>query len=223
MGDAALVPGTALRIEGVDLEPREILPVTRGPDDGADPALDQIEAQARLGHTQRIGLDMARGLVLWRFDPLLADEVVDLVEQAEIVLIPGADIVGEVIGEGQGGAVAALEHADEVHALCRVLSEIHRIATEGAADGNGDVLAPGRRGLHLPLAQNAEPVAVVRTAVGARRPLVRTNGEIDIPSGAVEFVGNLRARRPRTNHQHGAGGKLLRVAVEFGMELGHRG
>ena len=35
-----------------------------------------------------VGLDVARGLVLWRFDPLLADEVVDLVEQAEIVLIP---------------------------------------------------------------------------------------------------------------------------------------
>ena len=75
-----------------------------------------------------------------------------------------------------------------------------------------------RRG-GIPFAEHAQPPAEVTPAIAARRPVVRPNREIDCFAGSHKFIRNLRARRPRAHHKHGAFGQLVRIAVGGGMNL----
>ena len=61
-----------------------------------------------------------------------------------------------------------------------------------------------------------------RSAVAARHAAVPSDREIDAPSGALQFLGDLRARRAGAGHQHRPRRELFGVAVLAGMDLKHR-
>ncbi len=88
-----------------------------------------------------------------------------------------------------------------------------------AADRDRDVLRAQRRGVGLPLAEDAEPPDEVAPAVASRRPVVRADREVDPAARALQLVGDLHTGRPGADDEDGAVGQLPRVAVGAGVEL----
>ena len=95
------------------------------------------------------------------------------------------------------------------------------MAAVGAADGYGDMLHRGVGRFGVPVAEGAEPPPEITAAIAARRPVVRTDAEIDLPPRALQLGGDLDARGARADHQRGARRQLAGIAIIRRMHLRH--
>src|SRR6266478_839240 len=74
-------------------------------------------------------------------------------------------------------------------------------------------------GRGLPQAEDTQPPAEVTAAIASGRPLMTADAEIDAPSRARKFVGDLSTRGTGPDHQHRALRQLAGIAVSAGMHL----
>src|ERR1700761_6979931 len=89
----------------------------------------------------------------------------------------------------------------------------------GAAHRNGDVAGAGRPRLQIPLAENAEPPAIVAIAIGPGRTVVRADRQMDTLSRGEQFLGDLYARRSRADNEDRSLRQLIRTMVGGRMDL----
>ncbi len=190
---AALVPGLALVVEGIDLQPAVVEGEARRPDDGRDACLGDVERQDRLANARRVRHLLARGRILRQIEAVAGGEGVRLVQHRHEVLVAAADVFDEVRREAQRALLEILCAADEDHPVGREAAEIDGMAAVGAADGNRHVLLAGFARGRIPLAEHAQPPAIVAAAIGPWRAVVRADREIDAPTGFQQFLGDLRA------------------------------
>ena len=136
-----------------------------------------------------------------------------------MVGIPLGNILRQVTGNADHAILEPLGHPEKGHAPVGKAPEIDRLAAIGAADGDGHMLAPGGRRLHLPFAEDAEPPDEILAAIGPWRPVMRADRKPDIAARPEKFIGNLRSRRAGPDDQNTAVLQLFRIAVMAGMNL----
>src|SRR5215469_2689052 len=69
------------------------------------------------------------------------------------------------------------------------------------------------------LAELLKPPVRVLAAITAGRATSTTYGEVDLSTGLIKFLGNLRAGLSASYYQHGARHQLLRVTIAVGVKL----
>ena len=167
-------------VEGRYFQPAVVHGEASGPDDRGNAGLGQVQARQRVADAFRIG-EHATSFGLWRQVQAVACDVgIGGIEHGQVVRIAAGEVFHQVRLEVRRAFFEALGQADQLHALLRQLTEIDGLATVGAADGDGHVLAARlHRGL-VPFTQNTQPPAEIPTAVAARRTVVGAHRQIDL-------------------------------------------
>lgn len=100
------------------------------------------------------------------------------------------------------------------------------IAERMAPCGTGDLRVGGRRGHRGPLIEEAivdQPRERIATAIAARQAAHRARRQEHAPAGVQQILGDLHARLPAADHEHGPGRQLIRAPVSGRVELEDRG
>lgn len=211
--------GLAVGIEGVYLQPAEVHAVTGGPYDAADAGLGQVQLLQRVAHALRVGQSLARFGLFRQVQAVAFDVGIGRIQQGQVVVVAAIDVLDQVVLEARDAVFERLGQADQGHALVGEGTEVHGVATTGATDRDGHMLATGLGNFRVPLAQHAQPPAEVAVAVGTRRAVVGADRQVHLASGAHQLFGNLHAGRAGTDHQYRAFRQLLWVEVSGGMNL----
>ena len=219
MAHAAVVARLAAGLEAVHLQPAEVHPVARGPDDGGDAGGGQVEFAQRMGHALRIGQAPAGLGLLGQVQAVAADVVVGRIEHGQVVGVAVGDVLGQVVPEAHPAIGEGLGQPHQGDALVAQRTKVHGVAAARAADGNGHMLAAGLGNSRIPFAQHAQPPAEITAAIGARRPVMGAYREKHLAARALQLIGNLHARGACAHHQHGSFGQLCGAAVVRGMDL----
>jgi len=152
-------------IEGVDVEPGEIVGVAGRPQDRRHAGLGEIQGKDRIAHAVRVAEKLPRLRLLRQVQAVAGDIGVGLIQLREITGVPRRQVLRQVGREADGAVGIALGAADQDHpALCEP-AEVHRVAAIGAAHRDGDVLGVGLRRLDVPASQHTQPPAVITRAV----------------------------------------------------------
>ena len=174
--------------------------------------IEVMPAAAR--SSSRIGLltqsdrsDVPRGWLLGQVETVAFDVVVGRVEHAEVVGVTVVDVRLQVGPETHDAAIEFVGAPDEGDALGRQLPEVDGVAAVAPLTAMVTCSAPAG-GWPRPRAREPEPPAEVAVAVAARRTVVRTDGQVDLFAGAVQFVGDLHTGRSGADDQHRTVGQL---------------
>ncbi|KWV85932.1 hypothetical protein PFLmoz3_04455 [Pseudomonas fluorescens] len=79
-------------------------------------------------------------------------------------------------------------------------TEVDGLAAMGAAHSNGHVFTARFHRRLVPLAQHPEPPAEIPVAIGARRAVMGANRQVNLATGALQFIGDLYAGRTGAHH-----------------------
>src|SRR5699024_8283034 len=202
-----------------DLEPGVVDAETGRPDHSADAHGDEVELEDRVADTLRIrAKDVSLGL-RWQVESIAFDVLVGLAQQRQVVLVSPRDVPLQIFSDLQLSVGIGIRPTEQGDARFRKVSKIHGVAALGTADSDRDMLGSGRSSGHVPLAQHPEAPAKVTVAVGARRTVVWTDGEMDRSPRALDLRSDLRPRGPSSDDEHTALVELLGVLIGVRVNL----
>src|SRR5262245_28330730 len=129
----------------------------------------------------------------------------------------------QVAGELHNAAFDACKAAEQSDAVARKLMQVDGMAAPGA----GDVRLAGKLRLRrrqvtyfaVVLAHPGEPPVRILAAVAPRRPPSAAGREVDHSPGLIELLRDLCAGLRAADDEHGAGQKLLWIAICVGVKL----
>src|SRR5215475_875834 len=108
---------------------------------------------------------------------------------------------------------------DENHSPRGKMPKVDRMAAAHAAHRDRHMFPARLLRYRIPFAQDAQPPAVIATAIGPRRTIVRADREVDAPPGFEQFFRDLGARGTRSDDEDRSVGQLRRIAVTGGAVL----
>ena len=138
---------------------------------------------------------------------------------ATLVGVAVRNIVRQIPRKGHRTAPVRFRPAHECHPLRGKTPKVDRMAATGAAHRDRDMLRARPWRFGIPLAENAEPPAVVALAIGPGRTIVRADRQIDALSRRQQFFGDLHPRRARADNQNRTLGQLIRTTIGRRMNL----
>src|ERR1700738_3186102 len=189
--DAALMPGPALLVEGVHVEPAVVCCEAGRPDNGRNARAGEVEVKDGVLHAVRIWHGTTRLWLFRQVETISCDVSVGFVQHGEQIRVSLPEVFDQVRRKPHYAASAGLRAADQGNPLRRQEAKIDRVPAMYSAHCNRHVLLSGLPGSRIPLSKNAQPPTVVAPAIGPRRTLVRPHRKEDLASRFKKLFGDL--------------------------------
>ncbi|WP_284252837.1 hypothetical protein [Litorihabitans aurantiacus] len=213
------MPRPPALVERVELEPRVVGRETGRPQHGADTGAAQVERAHGLRHAGGLRTEVVRLGLEREVEAVALDVGVGVLEHPQVGGVTGGDRGAQVVVEVHDAVADGGGAAHQRDALGGEVAEVDGPAAVGPADRDRDVLRAQRRSARVPLAQHAEPPHEVAPAVAARRPVVRSDGEVNLAPGPADLLRDLDAGGTGTHDEDPAGRELVGVAVVARVQL----
>src|SRR4029453_16630324 len=226
-GDAAGVLRVPPLVEHGHIHPAEVEPEPGGATDARDSGLLEGEIRARGWH-EIVGW---RAVIRGSVDACRADVRVE--QQSELLVelrLREAEPFHEVFAEADPRSVDVLQAPVEVRALTREPAEVNVVTTVPSRDvrvasepgrGAGQVVDRGEVDPHLSSVEERlqQPPDAVLPTVPARNAGTHRDREMHLAPRLHQLLGDLRARLPRSDDEHGTGGELGGPAIVARVQL----
>src|SRR5205823_3809625 len=114
----------------------------------------------------------------------------------------------------------ATQSAKQRHAVSGEAPQVDIVAPAGARYNEAEISDLGLKLKRpMPDSQHLEPPVDVPSAIAPRRLMKASCGKVNLPSGLMEFFGNLRTGCAATYHQHCSGRRLAGIAIASRVNL----